>query len=238
MNNILIEGLDNLILKYSSSYITEDAQEPKILYHRSKAIIHDFNTELSKEIGLHCGTREQADSKIDNKYLYQIELNNIGLAHITEDVEGSYGSIEFLNILIDSNIIDSLDYNNLLSKLRSKSDSKDKELEYSKIYRDFLLKKGFYGFTYPNRIEGEGISYCLISEKAIRSIRLVPEIIKELAEEEKGVKFEIVDISFNNVTLKATKPITVGFYNKKLTLNISKTDHYKNIFVFDYSRFR
>lgn len=155
----------------------EDNDDYKIVYHASLTpVSFPLNFNLSKEVGLHCGTLEQATTKNGTDYVYEVTLKpSFACAHLKSDTESTYGSMEFLYNLFDSSIIDDLDFNTLLMLLRDKAGDKDKEKEYSKIYRSFLLDKRFKAFDYPNTVEGtsKDKSICIIDNNIIADFKQI-----------------------------------------------------------------
>lgn len=155
----------------------EDNDNFRIVYHASLTPVSfplDFN--LSKEVGLHCGTLKQATTKNGTDYVYKVTLKlPFVCAHLQSDTESTYGSMEFLHNLYNSSIIDDLDFNNLLMLLRDKAGDKDKEKAYSKIYRDFLCDKGFSAFDYPNNVEStsKDKSICIIDNNIITDFKQI-----------------------------------------------------------------
>lgn len=155
----------------------EDNDNFRIVYHASLTpVSFPLNFNLSKEVGLHCGTLEQATTKNGTDYVYKVTLKpSFACAHLKSDTESSYGSMEFLYNLFHSGIIDDLDFNNLLMLLRDKAGDKDKQKAYSKIYRDFLLEKEFKAFDYPNTVEGtsKDKSICIIDNNIIADFKQI-----------------------------------------------------------------
>lgn len=155
----------------------EDNDNFRIVYHASLTpVSFPLNFNLSKEVGLHCGTLEQATTKNGTDYVYEVTLKpSFDCAHLKSDTESSYGSMEFLYNLLDSGIIDDLDFNNLLMLLRDKAGDKDKQKAYSKIYRDFLLEKEFKAFDYPNTVEStsKDKSICIIDNSIITDFKQI-----------------------------------------------------------------
>jgi hypothetical protein len=155
----------------------EDNDNFRIVYHASLTpVSFPLNFNLSKEVGLHCGTLEQAKTKNGTDYVYEVTLKpSFACAHLKSDTESSYGSMEFLYNLFHSGIIDDLDFNNLLILLRDKAGDKDKQKAYSKIYRDFLLEKEFKAFDYSNNVEStsKDKSICIIDNSIITDFKQI-----------------------------------------------------------------
>lgn len=155
----------------------EDNDNFRIVYHASLTpVSFPLNFNLSKEVGLHCGTLEQATTKNGTDYVYKVTLKPpFECVHLQSDTESTYGSMEFLYNLFHSGIIDDLDFNNLFMLLRDKAGDKDKERAYSKIYRNFLLKKGFSAFDYPNNVEStsKDKSICIIDNSIITDFKQI-----------------------------------------------------------------
>lgn len=186
--------------------IDEDNDDYKIVYHASLTpVSFPLNFNLSKEVGLHCGTLEQATTKNGTDYVYEVTLKpSFVCAHLKSDTESTYGSMEFLYNLFDSSIIDDLDFNDLLMLLRDKARDKDKQKAYSKIYRSFLLEKGFNAFDYPNTVEGtsKDKSICIIDNNIIADFKQIDIKTKN---EDYGIANQYQEFDSVDTAIKSSK---------------------------------
>lgn len=143
-----------------------------IVYHSSNnknlSIPLDFNK--SREIGLHCGSLEQAIKK-GHKYIFEINIkSDFKCLHLTEDCIYLFSDLKFADVLLNAHVIDSINYLQLVKTLRSHAADVNKDFAYSKIYRELLLDKGYVALDYPNDIEGEGKSICIFDNSIINSM--------------------------------------------------------------------
>lgn len=143
-----------------------------IIYHSSNnknlSIPLDFNK--SREIGLHCGSLEQAIEK-GNKYIFELNIkSNFKCLHLTEDCIYLFSDLKFAEVLLNASVIDSVGYSQLVKTLRSHAADTNKDFAYSKIYRELLLNRDYVALDYPNDIEGEGKSICIFDNSIINSM--------------------------------------------------------------------
>lgn len=168
----------------SNEFVTSDEAEDFVLneliesenldhfYFRTNNYPFKFNLRLSNEIGLHCGTLEQA-SKFKGKYLYRIAIDTSNMFNLHTDITSGFYDLQFLEILKRYNIIDDSKYNDILMSFRSEPYILDKQKYFSTQYRKLLDELGYTGFIYPNLVEGQGMSVCVIDEFAIRHVKLI-----------------------------------------------------------------
>ena len=163
-----------------------------------------FDPSSSKEIGLHCGTLEQSNN-FSGTFLYRLTVDTSKMFTLNYDVTSTYGSMDFLTALRQSGTISADVYDNSVEEIRTKgiSDSSNKEQAYSKYYRDLILSMGYTGFIYPNEVEGEGDSVCIVDSATIKSIDSVSTLILNAvkSEIEPAGKCRIVSEAWGNVTI-------------------------------------
>lgn len=150
--------------------------ENKIYYHRS---LHDnltFNLELSNEIGLHCGTIEQANKR-PGDYLYELEVDTSNICELKNALDTHWSGLDFLRELLSSEIINSTKYNDYVKEFRATApyDGINEDKYKAAFGRKILTDLGYTGFIYPNRVEGGGRSLCIIDKNIIKNIKPIAE---------------------------------------------------------------
>lgn len=147
------------------------------VYHSSDSSQFIFDISKSKEIGLHCGTKEQAKA-LRQKYLYQLVVDTSKMCFLKKDITSTYGSLDFLYALFHAKIITEETKNKCINEIRKAGfigHGSASEFAYSNYYRNLLQSLGFTGFIYPNAIEGAGNSICIIDKNIIQDIQPVLE---------------------------------------------------------------
>ena len=167
-NNLTLEHLcedDGIAINENNSMV---------YYTSSDIKIDSFDESKSKEVGLHCGTKEQAIKK-GGRFLYEIKLkSNTRICHLVRDDGSDYGSFSFLSVLKDSDLITKEELLKLSKEFRNgmTGDPEKDKFVLSKRYREFFKERGFDAFDYPNYIEGNGEpSICILSGDVIESIK-------------------------------------------------------------------
>lgn len=196
-----------------------------VFYHRSMYKNLSFDTNKSEEIGLHCGTLEQAN-EFPGIFLYKLTVDTSKMCTLKNDVTSTYGGLEFLHELLRSNVINKERFDICITELRSNIDDVNKKSYYSQYYRKLLNSLGFTGFIYPNEVEGDGNSICIIDSSAIRNIVSISDIIlaavkKEISESPGGrnnKNARILREDWDVVTIYIEGPEYRGFYTPSLFL--------------------
>jgi hypothetical protein len=150
----------------------------KKYYHRSKYSSFKFNLDLSDEIGLHCGTLEQANSR-PGKYLYELEVDITNMCELTNVLDQHWTGARFIRELYGSGIIDSAMQLQYMKEFRDEFPPLNDDHYKSEFCRNILKTLGYTGFIYPNQVEGEGHSICIIDESVIK---VVTPLIEDLAD--------------------------------------------------------
>lgn len=227
-----------------------DLEEDKKI-HKSETIttyngsIHNdenyknINLMKSKELGIHCGTKLAVKAR-GYKYIYELKLSNFNILKLKFDMTVEWGGLELASKLTT----DADELKMLKLKLRTFSNRKDKREQYSKIYRDFILSKGYNLISYINKVEDKDTTgYIIIDTSTIISAKLIEEEnlsaveTDKLAEIDKFVK-DIYDLrkaslkkggenSVGNKVfkqfrrlgyLKTLKDAKIAFENKEMSL--------------------
>ena len=154
--------------------------ENTIYYHRSIYDNLTFNLELSTEIGLHCGTLEQANKR-PGKYLYELEVDTSNVCELNNALDTHWSGLDFLRELLSSKIIDSAKYTNYVKEFRAAApyDGINENKYKAEFGRKILTELGYTGFIYPHRVEGGGNSLCIIEKSIIKNIKPITESCKK-----------------------------------------------------------
>ena len=181
----------NKILSDVNVELKEETKSTQIIttYNGSNSPHQDFkNMDLmnSTEIGVHCGTKDAVKS-LGYRHIYEIKLSNFKLLEFKFDMTSEWAVPELAYKLSDDEKI----VKSLLVKLKMVSHRKDKREQYSKIFRDFILSKGYNLISYINEIEHkDSISYIIIDTSTIISAKLVKEETLSSVETDKLVEIE------------------------------------------------
>ena len=133
----------------------------EVWFTSSSEPITELRDELSQEVGLHCGTREQAHNRHPDGYLYEVHVTpGYTSFHFNEDINDWHG-FEFWRLLKQNYIGSESDLMALRSQLQNCYDV-NKRKQYSDTYRNYLVSHGYDAFTYPNGVEGQGTSLCIL----------------------------------------------------------------------------
>jgi len=166
----------NTLMSDEKISIEEDFESSKTLtvYKGSQSSKEDFTTvDLmeSTEIGIHCGTKSAVKS-LGYKHIYEIKLGNFNLLEFDFDMNSDWAVPELANKLSE----DEIEVKRLLTKLRIVSHRRDKKEQYSKIFRDFILAKGYNLISYKNEDEDiNSVSYIIIDTSTIIDAKLIEE---------------------------------------------------------------
>ena len=166
----------NKLMSDEEINIGEDFESSKTLtvYKGSQSSKEDFTTvDLmeSTEIGIHCETKSAVKS-LGYKHIYEIKLGNFNLLEFDFDMNSDWAVPELANKLSE----DEIEVKRLLTKLRTVSHRRDKKEQYSKIFRDFILAKGYNLISYKNEDEDiNSVSYIIIDTSTIIDAKLIEE---------------------------------------------------------------
>ena len=156
--------------------------ENNVFYHKSTYNNLTFNLELSKEIGLHCGTFEQANNRPGN-YLYELVVDTSKMCELKDSLDIHWSGLSFLRELQGAGIIDAEQYSNFVKEFRDKLPAGDQEMYKSEFCRKVLRTLGYTGFIYANHVEGEGNSICIIDKDVIKTITPISEALHNWSSE-------------------------------------------------------
>lgn len=157
------ELMENLLEVYEEPQ-EQDNSKKLVVYNGSNKSIDFTSIDLndSCEIGIHCGTLQAAKDK-EYKNITELVLSGYKEYKCDFDVTSIWSSIELAKLLGDEELYNSL---------RTCAGSADKYKEYSKIYRQWFLDKGYSLISYIDEVEDPGsISYIILDTSIIESLR-------------------------------------------------------------------
>ena len=134
-----------------------------------------FDISNSKEIGIHCGTKECAEEVAERngyKHLCKLTFDNSKCLPVSEDLTATWGSMEIIRVL--RKVFNSDEVTALQNQMRQYADSASKEIMYSTLIREFILNHGYNVVSYTNEIEDKGsTSYIILDTSVITNVEEV-----------------------------------------------------------------
>lgn len=147
---------------------TEEIKDKLILYKSSNIDLSKVDLNVFqdyKEVGMHCGTLEQAITRKIHKgykYINELKVSNYNFLQFNSDEQ--HWTPNIVSAMISIILKD----NTLRNNLRAGA------LEYNtKLCRDWFIEHNYSGFCYPNTSEGPGLSYCICDLSIVDSVELV-----------------------------------------------------------------
>ena len=136
-----------------------------------KASNQPISTEFNDytEIGMHCGTLEQAKSILrghEDFKIYEIVINPKKMYCYDDDIVTVWSGMNVIHEVIRPTV-SSEEYRDLILKFRQFESDTDK----NKFVRDWFTSKGYDCIQYINKVEGSknDISYIVLDNKIILS---------------------------------------------------------------------
>lgn len=169
--------------------LMEDVVYDNTWYNASKSISLPIDISKSPEIGIHCGSANQALKRQPNMKLYLFELKpNIKYFSVPDDCEGLWGDLTSVRLFKAYDIISYEEFINLQELVFNAYT----QLEKSKIVRDFFLDKGYDAFVYVNKFEDsedEHPGLCVFNPDKIQGIIQVDKETLQPINEKKGFDY-------------------------------------------------
>lgn len=131
---------------FGDSKIVDENGEPLVVYHGSDA---EFSVFEYGEEGFHFGTREQASQAGKNVSAFYLSAQNV---FALDDDISNWNDLEYVaDVLLEKKLI-----------------TADERKTFPGL-QEWLIKKGFDGYSYPNAYEGKGVSYAVLNPNQIKS---------------------------------------------------------------------
>ena len=134
-----------------------------------------FDISDSKEIGIHCGTKECAEEVAKRKgykHMCKLTFDDSKCLPVSEDLTSIWSSMEIIRVLRKSFNSDELTA--LQNQMRQYADSANKTIMYSTLIREFILNHGYNVISYTNEIEDKGsTSYIILDTSVIKNVEEV-----------------------------------------------------------------
>lgn len=147
----------------------DSSNDKLILYKGSSEDLSTIDLNLYKdykEVGMHCGTLEQAKNVNlygKPRYLHKLVVSNGKFLEFNRD-ESSWKP------RVVATVIGQLTGDNELCKSVDKANT---IAEKNEVIQNWFKFHNLSGFSYPNSGEGEGLSYCICDLGIIQSIELI-----------------------------------------------------------------
>lgn len=162
---------------FAGSKVVDESGQPKVVYHGTNAEFDKFDTKLSRDLGAHFGTKEQAETFGKNVKPVYLSIKNP--LRVDDNFSTLNGLGRFMNDIyyeVDMSSAESDLLNGYAKKVANLWDD-DRDADNTKIpeakkfwklAEKILKRSGFDGLVYKNKVEGEGDSYIAFSANQIK----------------------------------------------------------------------
>ena len=177
---------------FKNSTVRDGEGNLLVVYHGTNADFTVFNPKLSRDIGLHFGTKEQAETFGNTQAYYLNAITNdidypmadvfSNLELSPQDILNSFWDAGLLNgnqvreISKNTSVTDDKIFKSVQFKdARDLTESQEKRYQAAvkrlfKKIKTSVMENGYTGVVYRNKFEGEGLSYLVFNPEQIKSV--------------------------------------------------------------------
>lgn len=163
---------------FGESKVLDETGNPLVVYHGTNGDFDKFDPKLSRDIGIHFGTAEQANTFGNNVMPSYLQLKNpLQVEDRFSRENGLSAFLEDAYYDLDMTPAEADKFRKLAKASESKwSDSRDIDNTQTKEFKAFwsgiqkvAKRSGYDGIQYKNAVEGVGNSYAVFDPTQIKS---------------------------------------------------------------------